>query len=272
MGATSFKRSQITDFDKYRSLLVGNSPTLEEPDFLSSAPMWFDASDLSTITETSGNVSQWDNKGTGPDFVQSTSSLQPRTGDTTINGLNVIDFTDNKMQSTGLKSDWTFLHDGTVFFLAFALKIGVQTDSILANILDNSDYAGGSIGFTFNTDQSEQLRFRINPDSLRVAENFFMPVGDGVYSGFFEPSKIPINERATYFRNYTQGTDENGQDSTPTSSDSTEILTIGRRPRDQELLEFVGSYAEMIIVSGSDATESNRQTVVNYLNKKWGII
>lgn len=54
---------------------------------------WFDASDSTTITASSGAVSQWSDKsGNGYPITQSTAAAQPTTGSTTLNGLNVITF------------------------------------------------------------------------------------------------------------------------------------------------------------------------------------
>jgi hypothetical protein len=60
---------------------------------ISGLAAWYDASDLATITEASGSVSQWDDKsGNGRDLTQGTGSAQPTTGTRTQNGLNVLDF------------------------------------------------------------------------------------------------------------------------------------------------------------------------------------
>lgn len=55
--------------------------------------IWLDASDKSTITHSSGSVSQWSDKsGNDANATQGTGSKQPTTGTRTLNGLNVIDF------------------------------------------------------------------------------------------------------------------------------------------------------------------------------------
>jgi len=55
--------------------------------------LWLDASDASTITESGGSVSQWDDKSGEDNHVsQATGSKQPTTGSRTQNGLNVLDF------------------------------------------------------------------------------------------------------------------------------------------------------------------------------------
>lgn len=72
-------------------------PVATAPSFspLSLRPhLWLDAADPSTITSSSGLVSQWSDKsGNERHATQGTSALQPSTGTTTKNGLNVISFT-----------------------------------------------------------------------------------------------------------------------------------------------------------------------------------
>jgi hypothetical protein len=61
-----------------------------------SPVLWLDASDTSTITEVGGAVSQWDDKsGNGNNVTQGTAAAQPTSGTRTLNGLNVLDFTDD---------------------------------------------------------------------------------------------------------------------------------------------------------------------------------
>lgn len=62
---------------------------------------WFDASDTSTITVSSGFAVGWDDKsGNGYHAAQPTAANQPATGTRTLNGLNVLDFdgTNDRMQ------------------------------------------------------------------------------------------------------------------------------------------------------------------------------
>lgn len=54
---------------------------------------WYDAADASTITHSSGSVSQWNDKsGNGRHVSQGTGSAQPTTNARAINGLNALNF------------------------------------------------------------------------------------------------------------------------------------------------------------------------------------
>jgi hypothetical protein len=70
-----------------------------EPSQLTTSA-WYDAADADTIDEAAGAVSQWDDKsGNNAHATQSSGTFQPTTGTETINGLNVIDF-DNEWLNT----------------------------------------------------------------------------------------------------------------------------------------------------------------------------
>jgi len=99
-----------------------------------SPVLWLDASDTSTITESGGAVSQWDDKsGNGNDVTQATASAQPTTGSTTINGLNVLaldgaDFmTSASLSFTGLTMCAVFQHSSENFYL-----LGTGTSNVYA--------------------------------------------------------------------------------------------------------------------------------------------
>jgi len=112
MAIKSLLHSSLSDNRFYRSMLVGNtaySPVPPAPSFLASAPLWLDASDASTITESGGAVSQWDNKGAGSNVTQATGSYQPTTGVSTINGLNVLDFDGSALVAAGTSSEYNFM-------------------------------------------------------------------------------------------------------------------------------------------------------------------
>ncbi len=62
-----------------------------------SPALWLDAADASTITETGGKVSQWDDKsGNNNHLSQSNSSYQPQYNPTQLNGQGGVDFHQNK--------------------------------------------------------------------------------------------------------------------------------------------------------------------------------
>lgn len=79
---------------------MGGQPSVDGggilPYSISGLQLWLDAADTSTIIESSGSVSQWNDKsGNGNNATQGSGSNQPTTGTVTQNGKNVIDFDGN---------------------------------------------------------------------------------------------------------------------------------------------------------------------------------
>jgi len=245
------------------------------PAFLSSAPLWLDASDASTITESGGSVSQWDNKGTLENLTQATSADQPTTGVSTLNGLNVIDFNSDFLKGS-TKSQWKFLHDGTEYFIAFVAKTGNTASpgvnlGYFGNIIGSADV--GLASFHNDSDGTDAFRYQVSNGSesfVTIREDgFITPNTFKILSILADPANATPAERADYFKNNTQGTDTNSVVGSPSTSDPAFNFRLGAFGNDA--LTFIGSMAEFIIVSGADATETNRQAVVDYLNAKWSV-
>ena len=247
------------------------------PSFLSSAPLWLDAADASTITESSGSVSQWDNKGTLENFSQATSADQPTTGVNTQNGLNVIDFASDFL-SGSTKSQWKFLHDGTTYFVAGVAKF--NSSSSISGLLGNNNTSTSNIGFThFHDDRSsEESSEWIVTNAAGGGPGIVTQIDNGgdmspdvfvITSAILDPDNATLADRIDYYIDNVQGSVTNTASGTASLSDPTFNLEIGSTGNQLSFMN--GSIGELIIVSGADATETNRQAVVDYLNAKWSV-
>lgn len=108
-----------------------------------SPVLWLDASDESTITESSGSVSQWDDKsGNGYHATQGVGASQPTTGATTVNGLNVLDTNYDFMN---LDSGFLSYLLGDLTILAVYLKGGTGFNHIIGG-----EDGGGSTAFAMS--------------------------------------------------------------------------------------------------------------------------
>lgn len=78
--------------------------------------VWLDASDTTTITQSSNAVSAWTDKSANAYvFQQLTAVNKPTTNTRTLNSLNVLDFdgTGDFLESTAAASTWNFMHNAT---------------------------------------------------------------------------------------------------------------------------------------------------------------
>ena len=242
------------------------SPAMLFPD------IWLDASDASTITASSGSVSQWDNKGTGSNFVQATSADQPITGVTTLNGLNVIDFDADELQHNGNLGEFKFMHDGTKYF--FVVVIDYNSSDTSSQYVFQSNASSSTVGVQYyidNRNGDNQFEFSVSNGStgnqpIFVQQDGFYSAGFDIVSAIVDPNAATA-DRIDYFKNDTDGTETNTRSTTPSTANPDYKLIIGGS---SGLISDI-SVAELIVVSGANATEENRQAVVDYLNAKWSV-
>ena len=110
---------------------------------------WFDASDASTITESGGAVSQWNDKsGNSYNLAQGTGAAQPVTGSSTINSLNAMAWTTAKFMSsaTPAGANWQDVY-------VVAKWTGAGTFSTYNGLFTGSNNSGtdGGIGWIGHT-------------------------------------------------------------------------------------------------------------------------
>lgn len=105
----------IEDQIRFQPIVVTPPPPLWTPAEITTTA-WYDADDAGTIsTESGGAVSQWDDKsGNGYHMTQGTGSSQPTTGIRSLNGLNVLDFSDDFM-TAALNINRSVMPDITIF-------------------------------------------------------------------------------------------------------------------------------------------------------------
>ena len=92
-------------------------PVLWTPADLGAAlALWLDASDATTVTESGGFVSQWDDKsGNGRDFTQGVAGTEPAYSLASINGLNTLSFDGTDDSIARVAESWAYNYPINVF-------------------------------------------------------------------------------------------------------------------------------------------------------------
>jgi hypothetical protein len=219
---------------------------------------WYDASDLATITEASGAVSQWDDKsGNGYHLTQGTGANQPITGTRTQNSLNAIDFDGSDwLEKTGISS------------------IGGNAHTWFVVLHFDTIAGGGNNGFfSLRTTGSNDWN---NPTSIRHCA-----IADTNISSFYDSSARSTKAVAAT-NSYVIGIQRNGDShvarvngsagTTATGLGTTAftINEIGVGAANGHADNLDGYIAEVLwynsALSGGDIT-----TVESYLNSKWSV-
>lgn len=201
--------------------------------------LWYDAADATTITESGGAVSQWDDKsGNGRHATQGTGSFQPVTGATTLGGLNVIDADGAKYMSfTGTHAaTWSAAMVGRINtgFRGYFQFGAVNTlGSILRDATDTiARMAGGS---------------------------------DSKIAGAFSTPELICGEYGTTNQVYldgTAGTPSGALTPTAASGAASTVFALS-----SSIYRLDGYIAEIIVYDGIDTT--TRQDIEGYLSWKW---
>ena len=218
--------------------------------------VWFDAADASTITSSSGAVSQWDDKsGNGRHVTQATAAAKPTTGANTQNGLNVLTFDGGDKLKNGapaIDSDMTIVS--------------------LIKVTANGQYT--TPGFNLTTGNQPRPIDRWQATSPNVVYIALNEVGvNGNLRGWSSFKVWSCTyQRTTNFGPRWVEYENNVQVSSVTNAGahnvSGQVLTIGRR--DDDVTDLRGQMAEFIIFP-TVLSSAQRADVHRYLVTKWGL-
>jgi hypothetical protein len=227
--------------------------------------LWLDADDASTITSSSNNVSQWNDKsGNTYHVTQATGTAQPKTGTVTRNGRNVLDFdgTDDRLfretdtalgrNVTGLTVYWVASSDNNtanVQIIAFAT--GTGTARVLSGMNSSSQF--NAQGRTLDADSVAGA----NSSTLSTFTWY-------ATCAVFDYANTDLN---LYVDRTADGSNTSFQTATTTSNTDSLSLSVGSNL--SAAANFNGQIAE-ILVYHSAHSSTDREKVFDYLDGKWG--
>lgn len=213
--------------------------------------LWLDGSDSTTITESSGLVSQWDDKSSNANHaVQGTGSKQPTTNASTQNSLNIIDF------------------DGVNDSMAFANEDNFDLAQVSVFVVGS-----GSTGSFMGKCDPATLTTDISRRKLQFQTSVFN-------SGADTTLNVSMGSSAMEVRGFVSRADNDHTWSIDgiqmTSSAAMNLSTFNDAQFNiggvfNETAEFLnGSIAEILIYN-SPLSSSEHTAITNYLLSKWGI-
>jgi len=213
-----------------------------DPDSIDGLGVWYDASDNSTITESSNRVSQWDDKKGSADLSQSTSGDQPLLVEEDQNGLDVIDFDGDRFMSVSGGE----VSQPQTFYIALTGFANTGT-------LKRPIWAGNQQIFTSNTTANKWVMY------AGLEPNFTEDIGTG-----FQIWRIVFNGASSYW--YVNGNikiDAGNAGTKTTGGAAVGAASDGGAPSNNKFGEILRYDA---LVSSDDNDE-----IMTYLNDKWGL-
>jgi hypothetical protein len=216
---------------------------------------WYDASDTSTVTESSGNVSQWDDK-SGNDYhlVQLTGSNQPNSyGTYTENSLNVMR---TSFQDYIEKTDF-----GGIAFSGGIMLATITKDISGTGVWEDHVYLEGGVS-------SEILKVRRQSTNTRLSYSYGLDGTSGSVDG--TTGTFPDDTMNIVTQGHDSGTwsgyVDGDLDKTASISGTFDLtqLRVGWRSNGGPDIRT----GEVLVVE--DFSTSTRQKVEGYLAHKWG--
>jgi len=230
---------------------------LFDPSQLDDLSIWLDGSDASTLTTSRSDVTHWAGKNgvANTDFSQTTASLRPTTGSTTINGMATVRFAN---EADVMVSDTNpFGSSIANAFVIVVHKITSSGNGTLFALTDNST-TNSTIRWQSHVPWSDgNLYFDVGgtSGSNRVSASYGVSVDTPVMTSFYgsvADSKQEVYNNGTFLVGDSNAT------SVPTSGN----VRLGRQR---------SSVGEFIVINGQVDT-ANRQRLEGYLAHKWGML
>jgi hypothetical protein len=230
-----------------------------------SPALWLDAADTSTITESSGSVSQWNDKsGNAYHVSQATGANQPTYVTAGQNGLNVIAFDGNDALVRNTATDLGRNVVGATAYVVrryFALPGGQQTLLVISSGTSSmATRIGLFAGVTTNKPSVGGRTLDADSFMGTAGANDVSTTQYQIQTGVFDYANTDLY---LYVGTSLANTNNSFQAATTTSNTASLRSVVGN-------LEMTGRIAEILVYHAAH-NASQRQQVWDYLTAKWGL-
>ena len=268
-----------------RTVVKSNGTTVFDADFVSAVDyvttFTESSSNAATVTITATNtpanaagalVSQInDLSGNARHLTQATAANMPKYWNGR-NGYNTLVFdTASDYLEHATAADWTALHDGTSWLLSAAWRPNTAgTRGLLGNQANNA--RGVSVYASSATNL--HLSIRTTTDVVVYATEASRITFDtfNVSTVLADPDNVTASARSSIFFNGGSAASSNAALNAPVATAPTQKLFVGALNNAGAVSSPLnGQLAELVLVTGANATEGNRTSLVTYTNTKWAV-
>jgi hypothetical protein len=234
--------------------------------------LWLDGSDSSTITQSGGLISQWNDKSSNAYTFTATGSQRPTFTSNGLNNKSVVSFDGSSQYLVGTNTTGLNPTSWSLFIVAYAT--GSATQCVIAK-RGNSNPADDAWGAAYISSKSytrgRNLSGGSNNSLLNASGGLFVLGSSGnngpVGSAQLTSSVMTDNSnQGYYFNQINPATATAGSQSVAGAGQ----VTVGTLLQ-TTYLELLNGYIAEIILYSSALSNSDRQAVEGYLKAKWGI-
>jgi surface protein len=235
--------------------------------------LWLDAADASTITQSAGAVSQWNDKsGNGRHVTQATTAAQPAYGATAWNASRpALSFDGATTYLSG--GDTLDLGTNSLTVLSVARP---STAGAPGTILSKSRYAAGAGRWALMSLTNGQCTSPAQAGMLYASASALASTADTatakIYAGAIDRSGGLVSA----FANGARAASTSYTPDAATNLDTTDLLLVGAYPNSSGTVPpqsgclFNGTIAEIVVLRTA-LTDSARRQIDEYLARKWAL-
>lgn len=250
------------------SLSIGTAASaLFSPTDISSLSFWIDASDARTITQSSNQVSQWNDKSANAyNLSQATSANMPLTNQATKNGLNVISFDGINDRISNASSDLFRNVSGWSVFVVTQILAPTSACRPWGKYVPGG--AGNLTKSSFQSNRSasqySSLARRLDADASNNVVSSTNTSNAWVLLG-----QICNFTAGTHTLRINKSVANSGSIGTGTSSNTAGgIITAGAR---SDGAEFMEGYVAEVVAYNKNLSSDETSLIESYLTSKWGL-
>jgi len=219
--------------------------------------LWFDASDLSSLTVNGTDLTQWSDKsGNGYHLTKDqNASSHPQSGTASLRGRNVIEFGAGD-SLTNLS--WSYPNSNGAIYVAFVTK-AYTSDPAQDFLLHHTSFTTNGKRMSLRRSAGNFQWLGGNADDSVVSTQSL----SGCPEGEDTIGVLKIDDTNSSITKYNQ----TGSNSVNTNFGNRDLDHISVGSNEQESFSLVGYFAEIIYFTGATDVEK----VEGYLAHKWGL-
>ncbi len=226
----------------------------EVPQTLPGLLLWLDASDTSTIVDSGGAVSEWQDKsGNNHHAAQTTSGEHPITGSRTINSLNTLNFDGNDDMLELPAGLYTISSGNNTAYIVYASDSATTEQRLITGVTTGTRW-----GLIFDADTDTEIDAINNTSFISASDQITPDTSPHIATLKRDGSTV------TAYHDASAGASAAAADVTLSQ------LVIGCYPLSGGSGFFDGRIAEVLIYANAHSN-AERATIRTYLEQKWGL-
>ncbi len=252
--------------------------TVWNPRMIQTA-LWLDAADATTVTASSGLITEWRDKSGNSKHVTAAGALRPTYTSAGLNGRSIVTYSGSQSLQAATASDWSFMHNGSQYSVIAVWQAGISSDPNALYALFGTRTSGATLGTQLFYDDrasapaNNQARHTAGTSGGSnyiinfSSDNAHSPNTPTIFGLQADVSNATAALRSSIRVNGGSAIQNNTTTTAAVTGNPQHAIIIGSLDASFFLTGYI---AEFVIINGATTTDT-RQRIEGYLAHKWGL-